>query len=858
MADNNVLTMVARLQDETPATFRAMQQRFQDAARNPGIRDLGHRFRDLRETVEPITHVLKESMMPMLETLGITTLSLIGAIGGLASGMQKFSAGALNMKALADQARLTTNQLQQLRDAADELDVTTEQMDQTVSQFAKTVLEITGGPDKSPTGGALDIYGKMIGFGDRALLQFGEIQEHLKNFPGDTMGAFRMIFEAMDKLRLTSDKRALWLEAWGVPKRLAEDFLKTLDETKGRVELNTETAREFNKEWKAIARDVDDLAKTIFNIVGPTLTEIIKGMREFIADWEKSGPPAWFAEFMSLSLNETTGKIVGGIARTPLVTNQSWADWLIRGPHGTLESQPQSRPQPQPPPKGGGVGTGGAGNAFQERAAREGAPPPAATPFSERFGGWEGGGAMRAPSTGEVVPGSRPAPIAPGQRGPIAPDQQGAHIPSDVTGSEYLRAQRASFTEELERDPGARKELAALTTLEHESDPVAVVESLANRHAYVNEARAKQGLPPLSVKDMIHGAGGKSFYGPVRRGSLGSRVAELERNPQRLAKMNAAIAEVSSGSNILKGATDQGSPGDPNAQHPGGRIVRQGEVYNDWGGGPGSHEGARRFREEQQRRVRGEGGGTATVQQSMVDRNTSEPATTAGQGELGGPAALAYARQHLGDDEIRDNAKLSQFFSARGIKINPAATAWCAAYVNANLGMAGIRGTGSLAAGSFTRYGTGVSPEDVQGGDIGVVRGTSPRTGIEGKHVGFLTGERRINPRTGQLELQMVGGNQPGTVSGKGGVSERWYSASQLHLRRAPGLDRALAAQTGAAPAKGAADLNIDVKAPRGTTVDAESRGVFTETKINRSMKGDREEAKPAAEEKEKEKEDAE
>jgi len=64
------------------------------------------------------------------------------------------------------------------------------------------------------------------------------------------MGAFRMIFEAMDKLKLTPDKRALWLEAWGVPKRLADDFLKTLDETKGRVQLNTETARSSTKNGK--------------------------------------------------------------------------------------------------------------------------------------------------------------------------------------------------------------------------------------------------------------------------------------------------------------------------------------------------------------------------------------------------------------------------------------------------------------------------------------------------------------------------------------------------------------------------------------------------------------------------------
>jgi uncharacterized protein (TIGR02594 family) len=162
------------------------------------------------------------------------------------------------------------------------------------------------------------------------------------------------------------------------------------------------------------------------------------------------------------------------------------------------------------------------------------------------------------------------------------------------------------------------------------------------------------------------------------------------------------------------------------------------------------------------------------------------PGAPPGGGEMGGPAALAFARQHLGEDEIRDQSKLQDFFRSKGINVNPRTTAWCAAFVNANLQQAGIKGTGSLAAGSFTNYGTAVKPGEVQPGDIGVVRGRSPRTGIEGQHVGFLTGESRINPKTGQLEYKMLGGNQGGTASGQGGVSEQWRPASSLHLRRPP------------------------------------------------------------------------
>jgi uncharacterized protein (TIGR02594 family) len=160
-----------------------------------------------------------------------------------------------------------------------------------------------------------------------------------------------------------------------------------------------------------------------------------------------------------------------------------------------------------------------------------------------------------------------------------------------------------------------------------------------------------------------------------------------------------------------------------------------------------------------------------------------ETGPDANQPTLGPQVALAFARQHLGEDEIADRSKLSAFFRSKGVSVDPATTAWCAGFVNANLQSAGIKGTGSLAAGSFTRWGAPIEGGAVQAGDVGVVRGRSPRTGVEGRHVGFLTGETRMG--RGGLEVKMLGGNQPGTISGRGGVSEQWHPASRLNIRRA-------------------------------------------------------------------------
>jgi hypothetical protein len=169
-----------------------------------------------------------------------------------------------------------------------------------------------------------------------------------------------------------------------------------------------------------------------------------------------------------------------------------------------------------------------------------------------------------------------------------------------ASGSAYLAQQRAPFAAELEKNPALKLHLAGLAAAEHESDPTAVIESLYNRTAFVNQERAKKGLPPVSLEHMIAPGSSKSFYGPERAGIVDARAAQLARNPAELKRIMAAI-DAARTSNLIRGATDQGSGSDPNVAWPGGKVVRQGETYNDWGAY--GHEAAARFREAQQAAV---------------------------------------------------------------------------------------------------------------------------------------------------------------------------------------------------------------------------------------------------------------
>ena len=136
---------------------------------------------------------------------------------------------------------------------------------------------------------------------------------------------------------------------------------------------------------------------------------------------------------------------------------------------------------------------------------------------------------------------------------------------------------------------------------------------------------------------------------------------------------------------------------------------------------------------------------------------------------------LAIAKSAMGMDEKAQNGILTDFMAQGGVNINPAETAWCAAFVNGVFGMAGIDGTNSLAARSFSKWGNPVDPTEAQMGDIVVLsRGDNAAQG----HVGFFQGYDE------EGNILILGGNQGNKVSIQS------YSRDRLvAMRRGEGLE---------------------------------------------------------------------
>lgn len=121
------------------------------------------------------------------------------------------------------------------------------------------------------------------------------------------------------------------------------------------------------------------------------------------------------------------------------------------------------------------------------------------------------------------------------------------------------------------------------------------------------------------------------------------------------------------------------------------------------------------------------------------------------------PKWLTLARKHIGLQEAPgggDNPIVVQMFADAGHpQVKSDSVAWCAAFVGAMLKRAGVKGTGSLAARSYLKW--GVETHDPEPGDIVVLaRGSSPTAG----HVGFFIREVGSS-------IEILGGNQGNSVS---------------------------------------------------------------------------------------------
>jgi uncharacterized protein (TIGR02594 family) len=149
--------------------------------------------------------------------------------------------------------------------------------------------------------------------------------------------------------------------------------------------------------------------------------------------------------------------------------------------------------------------------------------------------------------------------------------------------------------------------------------------------------------------------------------------------------------------------------------------------------------------------------GAAGSLEDLYETYTGEAAPHAARVEAGvtSPDALSLAASQMGLSETGQRAAIQDYLTTGGANLDPATTAWCAAFVNSTLQQTGVQGTGSNMARSFLDWGQSV--DQPQEGDVAVFSRGDP-SGPYG-HVGFFKGY------DDQGNVLVLGGNQGDAVS---------------------------------------------------------------------------------------------
>jgi uncharacterized protein (TIGR02594 family) len=147
---------------------------------------------------------------------------------------------------------------------------------------------------------------------------------------------------------------------------------------------------------------------------------------------------------------------------------------------------------------------------------------------------------------------------------------------------------------------------------------------------------------------------------------------------------------------------------------------------------------------------------------------------TAGPNAATATGALGAATNQAG----KNRNEINTFLRSNGETLDATTNNWCAAFTNASLSAAGIKGNGSNVATSFLTWGQPIDGAPAEGDVLVQPRGHS--AGTTGGHVGLATGETRVDDN-GVTQYKMLSGNATGT----GKVSYTWENASSLSVRRA-------------------------------------------------------------------------
>ncbi|MET4798056.1 hypothetical protein [Bradyrhizobium sp. LB11.1] len=597
--DDQTASKLKQMQKNYKETFQELRKNQREAAKE--AREHTKHQKELHERLMKVKEGITDAVIPALGALGIATFGVGEGLAKFIDTMREAGESFNKINDAAKRAGTSAGYVTALGIAFENLGLSPDRARQSVGELGEHLDKLTrGAPDEiNRMNGAFSNMGTSL-------------NEALRGAHGreDQM---ERLFSFMSKQNFSMDQKRKWMATLGIPVELAS---KSAAEIKEAFEKGFDFERQHPTNMKVL-KELDDaftdldvtitgIQVDLVNAFGTESADGIKQITGFVKDLSKVMSDDLRQELKDAEALFKILKTIWDGPNIPLL-KKTPGEAL----HDMLHGTPNHNPRSGYKPTAFGLDDDRRGKSALSDAVKDGVLDAFReyisgksggstggfqnASFGDGFGGSGGGGARGAginggfhngggfrvlQNSGADIPGAPP-------EGSNAFKGVGGLDAGTSGGSQYLQARRKPIMDELKNNPRAMNEVRGM--LLSEGTPKHTMESLFNRLDY----ERTMGGNTKSVLGMLH----SGFYGPINRGQLASRIAQVNRDPALKAKLDKAITNAY-GSNDLEGATDQGMKTDPNGRWRGGyKDFGGGNIFNDWGGGPGGHGGARRFRE---------------------------------------------------------------------------------------------------------------------------------------------------------------------------------------------------------------------------------------------------------------------
>lgn len=284
MSQEEVLSMVAKARDQASGPLRKVETALRGLGKQGGeqSKQLRESFKAVYEQFKKVGEVAKESVSPAIEVIGVSSLTAVGAVAALVSGLKNFVEQGDDVAAFGRRVQLTTNTIRGLEGVADKFHVDPASIRQGEQSFTDAMFQI-----RRRRG---EVYAHL-------LAQRRDLATELSSTPETTEGneaalkSFLKVLEDVKRVHGEPTARAFSKEVFGTDAfvdllrkgnaGLQEAIALTL---KLRGNMDTEAGEKWVSNWSDFKAAIEGIRNTVGNDLLPDLTELARQGQAFFAE----------------------------------------------------------------------------------------------------------------------------------------------------------------------------------------------------------------------------------------------------------------------------------------------------------------------------------------------------------------------------------------------------------------------------------------------------------------------------------------------------------------------------------------------------------------------------------------------